>query len=348
MDSFRIFLSAFFSFIVLAILFSGGCGRQEKNPNLASVELEQLIVRPVPSASALEKSHSQAEEVLSQLQAGADFAELARQYSTHRQSAERGGEVTLAGGWMEPAFDEAVQKLPDSTLSGVIETPDAFYIVYRLSGVYLQMRSSHILIAVDRKLQGAALEREDERARLMAWELYRRLQKGESFFELAREYSEDPGSKDKGGDIGWQKRGQIAREFEKVAYAQEPGQVSEPVKTSFGWHIIRTVQKKDLSLNLKMIEFKPVLADADKRKAKKALEEARRQAGDGQSLAALAGNLVGNPDGTFSYHEKFSVRRNMLRPELAAELAKIDEGEVSGVLENETGYYIVRLLTREN
>lgn len=348
MDSFRLFLSAPFLLIVPAILFSGGCSQQERNPHLASVELEQLIVRPIPSASAPENSRRQAAEIIGQLREGADFGELARTHSTHRQSAERGGEVTLAGGWMPPAFDEAVQKLPDSTLSGVIETPEAFYIVYRLSGVYLQMRASHILLAVDRKLEGTALERENERARSKAWELFRRLQNGESFFEMARDNSDDQGSKEQGGDIGWQKRGQIVKEFEDVAYAQEPGQVSEPVHSPFGWHIIRTVQKKDLSLNLKMIELKPALADADRRRAKKALEEARRQADEGQSLAALAGHYADSQDGTFSYHEKFSVRRNVLRPELAAELAKIDEGEVSGVLENESGYYIVRLISRED
>ncbi|MFH1069378.1 MAG: peptidylprolyl isomerase [Candidatus Glassbacteria bacterium] len=347
MDSLRKSLSRFLQIGFLAILLAGGCGGEAKNPHLASVELEQLIVRPVPSQSTLDKVRREAEEVLRQLQEGADFGELARRYSTHRQSAERGGEVTVASGWMDPAFDTAVQAMKDSTLSGVIETPEAFYIVCRLSGIYLQMRASHILVAVDRKLEGEALERDFERARREAWDLYHRLQNGESFFELARAHSGDPGTAEKGGDVGWQKRGQLAKEFEDVAYSQEPGQISKPVRTSFGWHIVRTVQKKDLSLNLKMIEFKPKVDEAERRMAKKALEEARRQAAAGQSLEAVAQSLAGNPDGKFSYHEKYSVRKNVLRPELAAELAKLDEGDLSPVLENESGFYFVRLVARD-
>ena len=92
-------------------------------------------------------------------------------------------------------------------------------------------------------------------AELKALEIYRRLKKGESFYELAREHSDDPGSAQNGGDLGWTKRNTLDRDYEAVAFSQEPGEISQPTKTRFGYHIIRTVKKKDLNLEIKFIQF---------------------------------------------------------------------------------------------
>ncbi len=98
-----------------------------------------------------------------------------------------------------------------------------------------ERRASHILIAVD---EGA-----DEKARAAALkkaeEILARLRKGESFAKLAREYSDDPGSAKQGGDLGYFGRGVMAKPFEDKVFSMKEGEIAGPVRTRFGYHIIK-------------------------------------------------------------------------------------------------------------
>lgn len=93
---------------------------------------------------------------------------------------------------------------------------------------YLEVEASHILV-----------ETEEE-----AKKLYEEVKAGGDFATIAKEHSTDPGSAENGGELGFFGKGLMAKEFEDVAFAQEPGEISEPVQTMHGFHIIKTTDKQ--------------------------------------------------------------------------------------------------------
>ena len=90
-----------------------------------------------------------------------------------------------------------------------------------------QVRAAHILV------------RSEDKAK----EILNKINSGLSFVELAKKYSECPSAK-RGGDLGWFGRGQMVREFENAAFDGEKGTIAGPVKTQFGWHLIKIFEKK--------------------------------------------------------------------------------------------------------
>ena len=145
-------------------------------------------------------------------------------------------------------------------------------------------------------------------ARAKAQDVLKQAKAASDWTELAKKYSGDPGSKDKGGELGWLGKGQTVAEFEKVAFAQNKGQISDPVQTSFGFHIIQTEDKEDAHLK-PLAEVRPALEASvkqDKVKASMALEsadaEATAQKQGLEKAAAKHGaqvvesNLVGRAD----------------------------------------------------
>lgn len=100
-----------------------------------------------------------------------------------------------------------------------------------------QVKASHILLKVEDP-------KKEEEVKKKAHDIYKKLKEGKDFSKLASQYSQDPGSKDKGGDLGYFERGKMVKEFEEVAFTLNPGEISEPVKTQFGYHIIKVEDKK--------------------------------------------------------------------------------------------------------
>jgi len=98
----------------------------------------------------------------------------------------------------------------------------------------------HILIKVDENADDKAKKAAEAKAK----DIKKKLDAGKDFAELAKEFSDDPGSKQKGGDLGFFPKGRMVPEFEKVAFELKPKEISNPVKTNFGYHILQLVEKK--------------------------------------------------------------------------------------------------------
>ena len=103
-----------------------------------------------------------------------------------------------------------------------------------------QVRVRHILIRVS----PGSSEGEKKKARENAEGLVKRLKAGEDFAKLAQEYSEDPGSRQNGGDLGYFGKGQVVKPFEEAAFSLRPGRISDLVETQFGFHIIKMEERK--------------------------------------------------------------------------------------------------------
>lgn len=115
-----------------------------------------------------------------------------------------------------------------------------------------QRKASHILVRVD-------TEQTDETAQKKIAEIQKKLKDGEDFAELAKTYSDDPGSASMGGDLGFFEQGMMVPEFDKAVFSMKEGEISEPVKTDFGYHIIKLTKIKPK----KVKPYQEVKADVD-------------------------------------------------------------------------------------
>ncbi|HTM49917.1 MAG TPA: peptidylprolyl isomerase [Bryobacteraceae bacterium] len=145
-----------------------------------------------------------------------------------------------------------------------------------------RVKARHILLMTSGKSP-----QEEAKIKAQAEDVLKQLKSGGNFAELAKKYSEDPGSKDKGGDLDWVVRGQTVPEFEKALYALKPNEISSIVKTQYGFHIIQALEKQDAHLK-SLDEVKAEL-----------ITELKKQMGQNQIQTALdsaAAALKKNPD----------------------------------------------------
>jgi peptidyl-prolyl cis-trans isomerase C len=144
-------------------------------------------------------------------------------------------------------------------------TDDAMHKVYdeavKQMGQEMEVHARHILIRAAPGDEKASKAAEDKIKAIIA-----RLKKGEDFEKVAKEVTEDPSGKTNGGDLGYFSKEQMVPEFSDTAFKLDKGQISEPVKTQFGWHVIK-VEDRRLKPMPKFEEVKPQIEQYVTRKA---------------------------------------------------------------------------------
>jgi parvulin-like peptidyl-prolyl isomerase/tetratricopeptide (TPR) repeat protein len=222
------------------------------------------------------------EDVQRQLARGADFARLAQQFSEDELTKAAGGDLGYFVKGASPYdedFEDAAFALGVGKVSDIVRTDEGLHLIKvterrtkafaevkeqvkkdfiderqgqlfaawlasaRQSGVFpalAEVRARHILI----RAASTASEEEIEAARQKIEELQKQLEEGADFAKLAQEHSEDPGSQAQGGDLGWFGHGWMVAEFDQAAFALQENQISEPVRTPFGFHLIQLLERR--------------------------------------------------------------------------------------------------------
>jgi peptidyl-prolyl cis-trans isomerase SurA len=227
---------------------------QQGNNDLSNLELNLahvLVVVPEgASAERIQELQARAQGVADRARAGAEFAALAREFS---EAPERtnGGLFGLRPATRLPTlFVEATRSLGTGAVAGPLRSPAGFHVLKviekRQSGVpdtvVTQTRARHILLRT-----GPQLSQADATARLTGFR--QQIASGQASFEaLAREHSQD-GSASQGGDLGWAGPGQFVPEFEQTMNALRPGEVSAPLVSRFGVHLIRVDERRQTTLS---------------------------------------------------------------------------------------------------
>jgi len=167
------------------------------------------------------------------------------------------------------------------------------------------------------------------RARTLADSIAQGLRAGGDFATAARRFSQDPGSAQQGGDLGWQRRGKFERSFDNVVFNIKPGVISDPVETPFGFHVIQVERVQPTEVQARHILITPETTPADLDSARARAAEVAAAARAGASFDSLQRI---HHDGS-EEREAANVPADKLPPQYATALAAADSGAVVGPIE---------------
>jgi len=196
------------------------------------------------SPEQIQARRARAEDILAQLDKGADFAQLSASHSDAPNALQGGAFGWRPSGKMPALFVDALKPLQPGQVAPLLKSSNGFHIL-KLNdkrGLDATLRVTqthvrHILIKTNELTSEA-----DARTRLL--QLKERIDNGVKFDELARLHSEDA-SASKGGDLGWINPGDTVPDFEKAMDALKPNEVSVPIQSPFGWHLIQVLERRD-------------------------------------------------------------------------------------------------------
>ena len=212
----------------------------------AEYDVSHILLSLPESATAeqMAKVEELARQIHQRAVAGEDFGQLALAYSQAQSALERGKLGWRKLGQLPQFIAELVGKMQPGDVAAPVRTPTGFHIL-RLDGargssgpmIVEQLQSRHILLRPN-EVQDDATTRQ----RLAA--IRARIAAGEDFGALASVTSEDTASASRGGDLGWNSPGAFDPEFENVLAGLQEGEISEPFRTQFGWHIVQITGRR--------------------------------------------------------------------------------------------------------
>lgn len=226
--------------------------RKSASPEALEVNLGHVLIQVPEGANPARviELQARAQGVADRLRAGADFAVQAREFSESPEAAS-GGQMGLRSvGRLPELFVDATRSLPTGGIAGPVRSAAGFHVLKvierRQSGAsdlsVTQSRARHILLR-----PGPQLSQADAVARLTQYR--QQIASGQANFEtLARQHSQD-GSAREGGDLGWVSPGQFVPEFEQAMNALRPGEMSQPLVSRFGVHLIRLDERRQAALS---------------------------------------------------------------------------------------------------
>ena len=220
---------------------------EEGRTKLAEQYNVQQILISIPGTAnetGVEKANGQALDLLERIKEGESFSKLATTYSSGQNALEGGSLGWRTATELPSLFAREVSILKVGETSEPIRSGAGFHLIHlaekRGNTVKFedQTLARHILVQTSEI-------RTETQTKLLIEEIAERLKAGENFKQLARQFSEDPGSKMDGGELGWSKEGDYDPEFEKVLNKTVTGEISNPLKSSYGWHIIEVLDRRN-------------------------------------------------------------------------------------------------------
>ncbi|MEO5354629.1 MAG: peptidylprolyl isomerase [Magnetococcus sp. XQGC-1] len=225
------------------------------------IRLGQILLQTDSSdatTAQAERVRQQAESLASKLRGGSSLETLAGQYSSDSSGLSGGDMGWFKRGELLPELEKAVFDLEKGAVVGPVRSNQGFHIFKVLDrresarrvSEKSKIKARHILIKVPTNASAEENNAAREQIQKIANELSKKdkSEQGKVFAEMAQQYSQDGTSKE-GGDLGWFGEGLMVQAFEEAAFALGIGEISRPVRTPFGWHLIRVEEKQFLDPN---------------------------------------------------------------------------------------------------
>ncbi len=209
-----------------------------------------ILVPENMNSDQIQQRAERAELALTKLREGVDFSQVVAEFSDAADAKNDGIIEWRPISQMGPTIAQMLEALQPGDITSIVQSPNGFHI-FKLLGrrtqeiptvIIDQTHARHILIKINELTSES-----DGKLKILA--LQERLDKGESFEEVARLYSEDA-SASSGGDLGWLSPGDTVPDFERVMNALLPGEVSDPVRSQFGWHLIQVLERRTQDISL--------------------------------------------------------------------------------------------------